>query len=408
MSPPRSDGLIVHARIATLDAPHGCALIDDGALAWRDGRIVWLGVGSELPRDCDDLRAQALDAEGRLLTPGLIDAHTHLVFAGQRADEFARRLEGESYASIARSGGGIMASVRATRSATEDVLLAASLPRAQALRDEGVTTLEIKSGYALEAAGEARMLHTACRLGEQLGISVRRTLLALHALPPEWTERRDAFIEQVCTQWLPSLHAAGLVDAVDAYCDSIAFSAAETRQLFTAARALGLPVKLHADQLADTQGATLAAEFGALSADHLEYTDAAGVQALARAGSVAVLLPGSYYSLRQDRAPPVAALRAAGVPMAVATDLNPGTSPLRSLRLAMNMACTLFGLTPLEALRGATVHAARALGLDDRGRLAPGLRADLALWDVQHPDELAYWIGGALCNAVIAGGVRRR
>ncbi len=401
-------GLLLHARLATLADAEGHGLIEDGALAWRDGRILWLGPSAQLPAAFDDLRGQALDACGALVTPGLIDVHTHLVFAGDRASEFEQRLEGVGYEAIARAGGGIMATVRATRAASEEALLAAALPRARALLREGVTTVEIKSGYALTLDGEARMLRAARRLGAQLGIDVRCTLLALHAVPPEFAQQRAAYVDAVCADWLPRLHAQGLLDAVDAFCEGIGFSAAETRRLFAAARALGLPVRLHADQLSNLHGAALAAEFGALSADHLECTDDAGVAALAAAGTVAVLLPGSYYVLREKRRPPVAALRAAGVPMAVASDLNPGTSPLRSLRIAMNMACTLFGLTPLEALRGVTTHAARALGLDDRGRLQPGLRADLVLWDAQTPAELSYWLGGDLTAAVFAGGMRRK
>ncbi len=406
MNPPAAQGLILHARMATLAGDDGYGLIEDGAIAWREGRIAWLGSTAKLPRAFDALRATALDAHGALLTPGLIDAHTHLVFAGERAHEFEQRLESIGYEAIARAGGGILATVRATRAADEASLLTASLPRALALLADGVTTLEIKSGYALDSEGEASMLRVARRIGSELGIDVRTTLLGLHALPPEFSDQRADYVREVCTQWLPRLHAEGLVDAVDAFCEGIGFSATETRQMFGAARALGLPVKLHADQLSNLQGAALAAEFGALSADHLECTDARGVAALAAAGTVAMLLPGSFYALRETRLPPIAALRAARVPMAVATDLNPGTSPLRSLRVAMNMACTLFGLTPLEALRGVTVHAARALALTGRGRLATGLRADLVLWDAATPAELSYWIGGTLTRMVIAGGTR--
>ncbi len=406
MNPPAAQGLILHARMATLAGDDGYGLIEDGAIAWREGRIAWLGSTAKLPRAFDALRATALDAHGALLTPGLIDAHTHLVFAGERAHEFEQRLEGIGYEAIAHAGGGILATVRATRAADEASLLTASLPRALALLADGVTTLEIKSGYALDSEGEASMLRVARRIGSELGIDVRTTLLGLHALPPEFSDQRADYVREVCTQWLPRLHAEGLVDAVDAFCEGIGFSATETRQMFGAARALGLPVKLHADQLSNLHGAALAAEFGALSADHLECTDARGVAALAAAGTVAMLLPGSFYVLRETRLPPIAALRAARVPMAVATDLNPGTSPLRSLRVAMNMACTLFGLTPLEALRGVTVHAARALALTGRGRLATGLRADLVLWDAATPAELSYWIGGTLTRMVIAGGTR--
>ena len=398
-------GLLLHARLATLEGDD-CGLLDDGALAWRDGRIAWVGAGRDLPREFDDLRDDAIDTRGALVTPGLIDCHTHLIFAGSRADEFERRLQGESYAAIAASGGGILATVRATRAAGEEALLAAALPRARALIADGVTTLEIKSGYGLDLATELGMLRVARHLGAELGIGVRTTLLALHALPPEFAHDRNGWIDFACDTLLPAAARAGLADAVDAFCEGIAFTPAEVRRLFVAARALGLPVKLHADQLGDSGGAALAAEFGALSADHIEYSDAAGVAALAAAGTVAVLLPGAFYTLGETRLPPVAALRAHGIPIAVATDLNPGTSPLASLRLAMNMACTLFRLTPTEALRGATVNAARALGLADRGRLAPGLRADFALWDAGHPAELAYWIAGPRARQVVAGGRR--
>lgn len=396
-------GLLLHARLTTL-AGDDCGLLDDGALAWRDGRIAWIGASRDLPREFDDLRDSATDARGALVTPGLIDCHTHLVFAGSRADEFERRLQGESYAAIAASGGGILATVRATRTAGEDALLAAALQRAQALIAGGVTTLEIKSGYGLDLATELGMLRVARRLGETLGITVSTTLLALHALPPEYANDRDGWIDFACDSLLPTAAKTGLADAVDAFCEGIAFTPAEVRRLFVAARQHGIAVKLHADQLTDCGGAALAAEFGALSADHIEYTSAAGIAAMAAAGTVAVLLPGAFYTLGETRLPPVAALRAQGVPIALATDLNPGTSPLASLRLAMNMACTLFRLTPCEALRGATVNAARALGLGDRGRLAPGLRADLVLWDVETAADLAYWIAGPRAQRVIAGG----
>ncbi len=396
-------GLLLHARLATL-ADGDCDLLDDGALAWRDGRIVWVGASRDLPRAFDDLRDSATDARGALVTPGLIDCHTHLVFAGSRADEFERRLRGESYAAIATSGGGILATVRATRAAGEDALLAAALPRARALLADGVTTLEIKSGYGLDLATELAMLRVARRLGETLGIGVRTTLLALHALPPEYAHDRDGWVDFACNSLLPAATGAGLADAVDAFCEGIAFTPTEVRRLFVAARRHGIAVKLHADQLTDCGGAALAAEFGALSADHIEYSDAAGIAAMAAAGSVAVLLPGAFYTLGETRRPPLATLRAQGVPIAVATDLNPGTSPLASLRLAMNLACTLFRLTPDEALRGTTVNAARALGLGDRGRLASGLRADLVLWDVESVAELVYWIAGPRARRVIAGG----
>ena len=396
-------GLLLHARLATLEGAD-CGLLADGALAWRGGRIVWAGPCAALPRAFDDLRDTAIDAGNALVTPGLIDCHTHLVFAGSRADEFERRLQGERYAAIAASGGGIMATVRATRAASEDALLATSLPRARALIADGVTTLEIKSGYGLDLATELAMLRVARRVGETLGITVSTTLLALHALPPEHAHDRGGWVDFACDVLLPAAAGAGLADAVDAFCEGIAFMPAEVRRLFVAARTHRLAVKLHADQLSDTGGAALAAEFGALSADHIEYSDDAGIAAMAAASTVAVLLPGAFYALGETRLPPVAALRARGVAIAVATDLNPGTSPLTSLRLALNLACTLFRLTPSEALRGATVNAARALGLADRGRLAPGLRADLVLWDVESVADLAYWIAGPRARRVIVGG----
>src|SRR5690606_26212334 len=328
------------------------------------------------------------------------------VFAGDRAVEFERRLQGVSYEQIAREGGGILSTVRATRAAGEAGLLAASLPRARALLADGVTTVEIKSGYGLDLGSERAMLRVARRIGEDLGSDVRTTYLAAHALPPEFAGRSDDYIDAVC-EWLPRLHGEGLVDAVDAFCEGIGFSPAQVRRVFEAARGLGLPVKLHADQLSDLGGAALAAEFGGLSADHIEYSSEDAVRAMAAAGTVAVLLPGAFHVLRETRQPPVAQLRAQAVPMAVATDLNPGTSPLQSLRLAMSLACTHFRLTPEEALRGASVNAARALGLHDRGRLLPGQRADFVQWDIAHPAELAYWLGGSPVHAVHIAGTHR-
>ncbi|MCD9031392.1 imidazolonepropionase [Luteimonas sp. Y-2-2-4F] len=404
MATERWDGLIVGASLVTLAGDAGYGLVEDGALGWRDGAIVHAGPRSELPAAPDTLAAQVIEASG-CITPGLVDCHTHLVFAGNRAAEFEQRLQGASYEEIARNGGGILSSVRAVRAAGEDALLAESLPRARALVADGATTLEIKSGYGLDFDGERRMLRTARRVGEALGIAVRTTYLAAHALPPEYAGRADAYID-AAIGWLPGLHAEGLVDAVDAFAERIGFDPAQTRRVFEAARALGLPVKLHADQLSDGGGAALAAEFGGLSADHVEYTSEAGARAMAAAGTVAVLLPGAFHVLRETRLPPLEAFRASGVPMAVATDCNPGTSPLLSLRQAMQLACTHFRLTPEEALRGATVHAARALGLDDRGRLRPGLRADFVHWDVREPAELCYWLGGRLARGVYAGGRR--
>jgi imidazolonepropionase len=390
-----------HARIATF-AGDDWGLIERGALLADGDRIAWVGTEAALSAGL------AVDAEhdlgGALLTPGLIDAHTHLVYAGDRTQEFDLRLQGASYEQIARAGGGIRSSVAATRAADEEALFALALPRALALRAGGVSTLEIKSGYGLALDHEARCLRVARRIGAASGQSVRTTCLAAHALPPEFDGRPDDYIDAVIG-WLPVLHAAGLVDAVDAFCDTIGFTPAQTRRVFDTARALGLPVKLHAEQLSDQGGAALAASFAALSADHLEWLSDAGIAAMKAAGTVAVLLPGAFYHLRETKLPPVAALRTAGVPMAVATDHNPGSSPTLSLPLMMNMACTLFRLTPLEAWQGVTVHAARALGLHDRGRLRSGQRADLALWSLDHPRELAARFGHDPCSAVVLGGI---
>ena len=399
----RWDGLLVNARLVTLAGDAGYGVIEDGALGWHDGMIVFAGHRTDLPAPPASLADELVDAQGEWVTPGLIDCHTHVVFGGDRAGEFEQRLQGASYEDIARSGGGIVSTVRATRAASEDDLFAQSLPRARALRDDGVTTLEIKSGYGLDFDNERKMLRVARRIGDALGIRVRTTYLGAHALPPEFAGRADDYIDAVC-RWLPALHAEGLVDAVDAFCERIGFTAAQTQRVFEAARALGIPVKLHADQLSDGGGAALVAGFAGLSADHVEYTSEAGVAALKQAGSVAVLLPGAFHVLRETKLPPLDAFRAHGVPMAVATDCNPGTSPLQSLRLAMSLACTHFRLTPEEALRGATVHAARALGLKDRGRLVVGQRADFVRWRIGQPAQLAYWLGGDLVSAVHAGG----
>jgi imidazolonepropionase len=393
----RWDHLLLDAGLATLtDTGVAYGAIADGALGIKDGRIAFVGAQADLPGEPHALSHRVASLGGAWITPGLVDCHTHLVFGGDRAQEFEMRLEGASYEDIARAGGGIVSSVRATRSASEDELFHQSLPRARALLADGVTTLEIKSGYGLEPDAERRMLRVARRIGVELGIDVRTSFLGLHALPPEYAGRRDEYVALVCDTMLPSLADDDLVDAVDAFCEGIGFTHAETDRLFQKATELGLPVKLHAEQLSDLGGAALVARYNGLSADHLEWTSEEGVAAMAAAGTVAVLLPGAYYALRDTRPPPIAAFRDHGVAMAVATDLNPGTSPLLSLRLAMGMACTLFRLTPEEALRGATVHAARALGLDDRGTLAVGQRADLAVWNIQHLPELCYWIGGNL------------
>ena len=400
----RWDRLLLDVDLATFAGTEPFGLIEDGAIALRQGRIAWVGARQALPGSPHELATQVEHLAGALLTPGLIDCHTHLVFGGDRAHEFDLRLNGASYEAIARAGGGIAATVGATRGADEDALLAQSLPRARALLADGVTTLEIKSGYGLELDTERRMLKVARRIGEVLGVSVRTSFLGLHALPAEYRDHRDDYVALVCDTILPTLAAEGLVDAVDAFCEGIGFSRTETQRLFERARQLGLPVKLHAEQLSDLDGAALVAEYHGLSADHLEYLSPAGIQAMAAAGTVAVLLPGAFYALRETRLPPVASLREHRVPMAIATDCNPGTSPLLSLRMAAGMACTLFRLTPEEALRGVTVHAARALGLQDRGTLAVGQRADLAAWSVSRPAELCYWIGGDLLRGVWIDG----
>ncbi len=396
------DLVIAGAHLATMtgDDPYGT--IRDGAVAIAGERLAWVGAMRDLPGAARGV--PTLDAGGRWLTPGLVDCHTHLVYAGNRANEFARRLEGVSYAEIAREGGGIASTVRATRAASTDALVAQSRPRLAALAAEGVTTVEIKSGYGLDTATERRMLDAARRVAAEVGVDVRTTLLAAHTVPPEFAGRQAAYVDLVCNETIPTAARERFADAVDAFCETIAFTAEETRRVFAAARAHSLPVKLHADQLSDTGGAALAAEFGALSADHLEYTNEAGVAAVARAATVAVLLPGAFHTLRETKLPPVAALRAHRVPMAIATDCNPGTSPCMSLLLMLNFACTLFRLTPAEALAGATKHAARALGLDDRGTIAAGQRADLALWDIAEPAELAYALGGNPCAGVIRAG----
>ncbi len=393
-----------HARLASFQPGTPWGWLEDGALLMQGDILRWVGADAALAADLQpDLEH---DLQGALLTPGLIDAHTHLVYGGDRAAEFELRLQGASYEDIARAGGGIRSTVAATRAASDQTLFASAAARARTLMAEGVTTLEIKSGYGLSREHEARCLSVARRLGRELPLTVRTTSLAAHALPSEYTGRADAYIDDAAG-WLAEQHAAGLVDAVDAFCDTIGFTPAQTERIFSAARALGLPVKLHAEQLSDQGGAALAARHGALSADHLEHLSPAGIAAMAQAGTVAMLLPGAYYFLRDTQLPPVAALRAAGVPMAIATDHNPGSSPCLSLLLMLNMACTLFRLTPEEAWRGVTVNAARALGLGDRGVLAAGQRADFTVWDAEHPRELAYRFGHNPCRRVICGGIER-
>ena len=396
-----ADLLFTNVRLATMVGGYG--EIEDAALAVRDGRIAWIGPGAAKP-----LASSEYDCGGAWMTPGLVDCHTHIVHAGNRSNEWEARLNGATYEDIARQGGGIMSTVRATREADVDTLLAQSLPRVARLLSEGVTTLEIKSGYGLEAGAEERMLRAARQVAGRLPVRVATTFLGAHALPPEFAGRPDDYVDALCTEMLPQLARQGLVDAVDAFCERIGFTHAQTERVFEAARKLGLPVKLHAEQLSDQGGAALVARYGGLSADHLEYLDQAGIDAMAAAGTVAVLLPGAYYFLRESTPPPVAALREAGVPMAIATDCNPGTSPMTSLLLAMNMACTLWRLTPQEALLGATIHGARALGLHGQiGTLEVGKVADMALWDIARPADLAYAMGSNPCRAVVNGGIVR-
>jgi imidazolonepropionase len=387
----KADLLIRGVNLATLEG-EGYGEIPKGALAAKDGRILWLGREQDLPAGIE--AAAEIDGEGAWLTPGLIDCHTHLAWAGSRTLEMEKRLCGVSYQEIAQAGGGINSTVRATRAASREQLYAAAEPRLKALMAEGVTTVEIKSGYGLDTATESRLLEVAKELGERNPVRVKKTFLGAHALPPEFAGRADDYIDLVCAEMLPEAQRRGLVDAVDAFCEGIAFSPAQTRRVFDVARKLGLPVKLHADQLSDLGGAALVAEYGGLSADHVEYTSEASALAMAKAGTVAVLLPGAFYCLREKQKPPVEAFRRHGVPMAVSTDCNPGTSPCTSLLLMLHMSCILFGLTPAEAVAGATREAAKALGLQDEiGRLAPGLRAELALWAIDHPRDLACYFG---------------
>ncbi len=402
----RCDTIWTNAHLATMarQGPDADALgrIENGLIAARDGVIVYAGPAAAAPA----LEAAAtIDCQGRWITPGLIDAHTHLVFAGNRSDEWEARLAGATYQDIARAGGGIMATVRATRGASIDDLVRAALPRLDALLAQGVTSIEIKSGYGLTLEAERTMLLAARHLGQVRPVRIVTTFLGAHALPPEWAGNADGYIAQLADDWLPTLAAEGLVDAVDAFCEGIAFSPAQVDRLFRAARALGLPVRLHAEQLSNLGGAALAASHGALCADHLEHLDEAGIAAMAQAGTVAMLLPGAFYFMRETMKPPIAALRAAGVPMAIATDCNPGTAPLTDLLLAMNMGATLFGLTVDECLAGATVHAARALGLAGTlGQLVPGQRADLAIWNIARPADLVHGMGAAPLHARIWSG----
>ena len=400
----RADRLITDCRLATMTeggAAYGA--IVDGALLVRDGRILWAGASGDLPAH-EAATTDRLD--GRWVTPGLVDCHTHLVFGGDRSGEFEQRLGGATYEEIARAGGGIVSSVAATRAASEDALYASALGRLAGLKATGVTTVEIKSGYGLDQDSELKMLRVARRIGREAGVRVRTSYLGLHAVPPEWKADRGRYVDLAVDDILPAAHAEGLVDAVDAYCEPIAFSTEEVARLFDRAKALGLPVKLHADQLSDGGGAALAARYGALSADHVEHTNEAGVQAMAAAGVVAVLLPGAYLMLRETTPPPIALMRRHGVAMAVATDCNPGTSPVASMTAAINLACVQFRLTPEEALAGATRIAARALGLEAGiGTLEAGKAADLAVWDIERPAELAYWLGKPLLAKRMVAGV---
>jgi imidazolonepropionase len=400
----RADRLITDCRLATM-AEGGAAYgaVEDGALLVRDGRIVWAGARADLPAH----EAATIDRlGGRWVTPGLVDCHTHLVFGGDRSGEFEQRLGGATYEEIARAGGGIVSSVAATRAASEDTLYASAVARLAGLKATGVTTVEIKSGYGLDQDSELKMLRVARRIGREAGVRVRTSYLGLHAVPPEWKTDRGRYVDLAVDQTLPAAHAEGLVDAVDAYCEPIAFSTEEVARLFDRAKALGLPVKLHADQLSDGGGAALAARYGALSADHVEHTNEAGVQAMAAAGVVAVLLPGAWLMLRETVLPPIDPFRRHGVAMAVATDCNPGTSPVASMTAAINLACVQFRLTPEEALAGATRIAARALGLEaEVGTLEAGKAADLAVWDIERPAELAYWLGKPLLAKRMVAGV---
>jgi len=384
--------ILRNAKIATInEGAAGYGMINAGALVLSDGQIEWVGAEQDLPAQYAGAAAE--DLAGRLVTPGLIDCHTHVVFGGDRAQEFEMRLNGAGYEEIARAGGGINSTVKATRQAAFEDLVSSALPRVDALISEGLTTLEIKSGYGLEREAELTMLRAAREIGKRRPVTVKTTYLGAHASPPEYKGHDDGYIDEVVIPTLIAAHQEGLVDAVDGFCEGIAFQPDQIARVFETAKSLGLPVKLHAEQLSNLGGATLAAAYGALSADHIEYLDEAGVRAMAQAGTTAVILPGAFYTLRETQKPPVDLLRTHKVPMALATDCNPGSSPLTSLLLTMNMGCTLFRLTPAEALAGVTCHAARALGMSDRGVIAVGKRADLAIWDVSHPAELSYRIG---------------
>jgi imidazolonepropionase len=386
---PVQEQLLTDIRVATMS--NGYGLIDRAAIAVKDGRIAWVGREEELPQGFSGFAK--ISQQGRLVTPGLIDCHTHMVFGGNRATEFEMRLKGATYEEVARAGGGIISTVIATRTASEVQLVASALPRVDAMLAEGVCMIEVKSGYGLDAETELRMLRAARAIATQRPVRILTTFLGAHAVPPEYQNRSDAYIDDLCILALRAAHAERLVDAVDGFCEGIAFSPMQIARVFEVAKSLNLPVKLHAEQLSNLGGAKMAASYGALSADHIEYLDEEGVAALAKAGTTAVILPGAFYTLREKQVPPIELLRRHNVPMAVATDCNPGSSPMTSLLLAMNMGCTLFRMTPEEALCGVTVNAARALGLRDCGTISVGMRADLAIWNIEHPAELAYRIG---------------
>lgn len=395
--------LLTDLHVATMadgEAPYG--MIRDAAIAIQSGKIDWVGPQASVPAEFSGMEKRSLG--GRVVTPGLIDCHTHIVHGGNRAAEFEMRLNGASYEEVARAGGGIVSTVKATRAAREDALLQQALRRVDVLIAEGVSTIEVKSGYGLDTETELRMLRAARAIAEERPIRVKTTFLGAHATPAEYAGRDDAYIDEVCIPALRAAHAEGLVDAVDGFCEGIAFQPAQIARVFDVARDLGLPMKLHAEQLSNLGGAKLAASYGALSADHIEYLDEVGVKAMADAGTVAVILPGAFYTLCETQQPPIAALRKYNVPMALATDINPGSSPLNSILLTMNMGCTLFRMTPEEALRGVTQHAAAALGLTDVGTIAPGQVADLAVWDIAEPAELSYRIGFNPLAFRITGG----
>lgn len=382
---------LVNTTLATLDTDNPYGLIQQGTVVIDKGMIEWVGPESELP-ECY-LHHEQQDLGGRLLTPALIDCHTHIVHGGHRAREFEMRLEGASYEEVARAGGGIVSTMSATRAADVESLVDSALSRVDALLAEGVSTVEIKSGYGLDEVTELNMLRAARRIETLRNVRIRTSFLGAHSVPPEYTNRADDYIDEVCLPTLRQAHAESLVDAVDGFCEGIAFSPEQISRVFAEATRLGLPVKLHAEQLSHIGGTALAAHSGALSADHVEYANDDDARLMAEAGTIAVLLPGAFYTLRETQKPPIDAFRRHGVPMALATDCNPGTSPLTSLLLIMNMACTLFRMTPSEALAGVTCHAASALGLNDTGRIRQGMRADLAIWDVEHPAELSYRVG---------------